>query len=132
MTKVSRCALMLVVAAVAVRGQTAILECVSAAERGKETKLLFRLPLGMKFKVYRATLLVHVKEGAAPAKVKINGKTAGAARQKKGWITVAVPAGEAMKPLMLEAEGVRFDGCARQPVAPYVVVEGPPGGGQSK
>jgi hypothetical protein len=74
---------------------------------------------------------VHVREGEAPARVKLNGKTAAAARQEKGWLTVAVPPHEALKALTVEAEGVRFDGCAPQPVAPYVVLESAPGG-QSK
>jgi hypothetical protein len=119
-------------AAVVATGQTAILECVSVAERGRQTKLLFRLPLGAKPKVERATLLAHVRAGEAPAEVKINGKKAAVARQEKGWVTIAVPPHEALKPLTLEAQGVRFDGCAPPPLAPYVVVEGPPAGGQSK
>lgn len=113
-----------VLSAAAARGQTAILECVSAAEKGRETKLQFRLPLGEMFKVQRATLLLHVREGEAPEVVKINGKKAELRRQEKGWVTVAVPAHDAMKALTVEAEGARFDGCAPQAVAPYVVVEG--------
>lgn len=123
---------LLMLAAVVASGQTAILECVSVAERGRETKLLFRLPLGAKPKVERATLVAHVRAGEAPSEVKINGKKAAVTRQEKGWVTIAVPPHEALKALTLEAQGVRFNGCSPQPLAPYVVVEGPPADGQSK
>lgn len=114
--------LVVALAAGCLRGQTAILECVSAGEHGARTRLLFRLPLGAKPRVERATLVAHVREGEAE-EVKINGKRAELKRQERGWVTVAVPAGEALKPLMLE--GMRVDGCTPPAFAPYVVLEGP-------
>ncbi|MBI4891146.1 MAG: hypothetical protein HY821_11020 [Acidobacteria bacterium] len=122
------------VAAMAVQAQTAILECVSAANASGRFRLVFRIPGAGLPRVERATLFLRVSAGSAPQSLKLNGRTTSAVPQERGWLTVAVPIRDALKPLKLETGGVAIHGCANRENAPYLVIEqtSPPRGRQDK
>ena len=103
--------------------QTAILECAGSSEKGGRITLTFRTAIVAQMEVAHATLLVHLRQAApAPKRVKVNGRAAAAAKLEQGWISVAVPGNEALKPLVVE--GALFDGPAAPGFAPYLAVEG--------
>ncbi|GEM_PF-3659578 len=105
--------------------QTAILECVSAADYAGRLRLTFRTAVAEKFKVQRATLLLHLKDSGAPQSLKVNGRSAPVVSREKDWITVSVPSKDALKPLVVERGSAHFHGCSPPQFAPYLVIEGP-------
>jgi hypothetical protein len=105
-------------------GQTAILECAAASEKGGRVTLTFRAGVAAGMDVARATLLVHPRQSApAPKRVKVNGRPAAVTTLEQGWISVAVRGRDALKPLVVE--GAVIDGPSAPGFAPYLVVEGP-------
>ena len=108
----------------AASGQTAILECAASSEKGGRITLTFRTGVAAGMEVARAALLAHLRQsGAAPKKLKVNGRAAVVTALEQGWISVPVQGRDALKPLVLE--GAMIDGPAAPGFAPYLAVEGP-------
>jgi len=105
--------------------QTAILECVTAVESNGRLRLTFRTALAEKFKIQRATLLLHLRDSKPPASVKVNGKKVSIVSQADNWVTFALPSKDAFKPISVDTRAARFHGCSPPPFAPYLVLEGP-------
>jgi hypothetical protein len=124
LTSASRSVLLLAAAAALLCGQTAILECVSAAESGPAVRLRFRAPPPGMTRIQRATLLLHVRDGSPPSTLKLNGRDTASAIQEMGWITVLVPPRDALKPLTIRTPQARFHGCTVREFAPYLILEG--------
>ncbi len=106
--------------------QTVILECAASTGKGGQVRLTFRTAVAAGMEVAQATLLVHLRQaGPAPKRVKLNGRAAAVTGLEQGWISVAVPGKDSLKPLVLE--GAVIDGPAAPGFAPYLAVEGAAG-----
>ena len=115
-----------------VAAETAILECVtSRSEAGGALRLEFRTSLVREWRLQKASLFLHVRNGPAPSRLEISapGTKARVRTQPpvKGWVQVDLPE-KLVRRLTAGAlvirEGAGFD--ARQSInaAPYLYVVG--------
>lgn len=135
----------------ALAASTAVLECTASATVERALLAGFRTSVTRGWKVEKASLLLHVKEGGARSSVKLALFTgawserepparlpagmkwteATTEKQPEGWLVIAIPLrvtqallSGAASGLLIEGSGFVADGRQRPQFAPYLIVEG--------